>query len=89
MKLEVVEKEKEKLKLQITGETHTFLNLLKENAWDSGATQASYVIENPYLSTPKIIVRGKDPLKILDKASQMIIDQAKEFETHFKRASGK
>ena len=89
MKLEILDKQKEKIKLQISGETHTFLNLLKENAWDAGAIQASYVLENPYLSVPKIIIRGNDPLKILDKASQMIVDQAKEFETHFKRASGK
>jgi DNA-directed RNA polymerase subunit L len=89
MNLEIVEKEKEKIKLRIEGETHTFINLLKENAWKAGAKQASYIIENPYLSEPKIIIRGKEPLKILAKASQMVSDQAKEFEAHFKRASGR
>ena len=31
MKIEVLEKSKGKIKLQIDGESHTFLNLIKEN----------------------------------------------------------
>lgn len=89
MKLNVLEKGNEKIVLEVHGETHTFLNLLRENTWKSGSKQTSYMIEHPYLSEPKLMVRGKDPKKILDKAAQMVIDQAKEFQKEFKRASKK
>ncbi len=85
MKLQVLEKKKDKLSLEIEGETHTFLNLLRENVWKAGGKQASYIIRHPYLSEPKFIVRANDPKKTLDKAAQMIIDQAKEFENAVKK----
>ncbi len=87
MKLILLEKGEEKMALEVRGETHTFLNLLRENAWMAGSKQASYMIEHPYLSEPKLIMRTKTPKKILDNAAQMIIDQTKEFEREFKRVS--
>lgn len=87
MKLVALERTNEKISLEVRGETHTFLNLLRENVWKAGGKQASYVIEHPYLSEPKLTVRVKNPKKILDKAVQMIIDQTKEFEREFKRVS--
>ena len=80
-----LEKGNEKISLEVRGETHTFLNLLRENVWKAGGKQASYVIEHPYLSEPKLTVRAKNPKKILDNAAQMIIDQTKDFEREFKR----
>ena len=85
MKLNVIEKGKEKISIGIHGETHTFLNLLRENAWKVGCRQASYTIKHPYLSEPKFTVSGKNPLKVLNDATQMIIDQAKEFQTEVKK----
>ncbi len=85
MKLNVVEKGKEKISIEIVGETHTFLNLLRENAWKAGSKQASYVIKHPYLSDPKFIVRAKNPLKVLNDANQMILEQAKEFQSEIKK----
>jgi len=87
MKLRVLEKEKDKIVLEVSGETHTFLNLLREKAWEVGSKQASYMIEHPYLSEPKFIVKADNPIKTLSNASQRIIDQAKEFEKEFKRVS--
>ena len=87
MKLVVLEKQDEKIVLEVHGETHTFLNLLRENAWKAGSKQASYITEHPHLSEPKLVIRSKNPKKILDDATQMIIDQAKEFEKEFKRVS--
>jgi DNA-directed RNA polymerase subunit L len=89
MKLVALEKSDGKMILEVQGETHTFLNLLRENAWKSGGKQASYMIEHPYLSEPKLTVRAKNPKKTLDNAAQMIIDQTKEFEREFKRISRK
>lgn len=89
MKLVALEKGNEKMILEVRGETHTFLNLLRENAWKAGTKQASYMIEHPYLSEPKLTIRAKNPKKILDSSVQMIIDQTKDFEREFKRVSRK
>lgn len=89
MKLKLLEKGKNKIVLEVSGETHTFLNLLRENAWKVGSRQASYMIEHPYLLEPKFIVRADNPKKILSEAAQRIIDQAKDFEKEFKRATSR
>ena len=86
MKLEVVEDEKQKLKIAVHGESHTLLNVLRENAWKEKADQASYVIETPYLSPLNLIVRAENPKKVLTAAVQTVIDQAKEFEKEFSAA---
>ncbi|NIP40205.1 MAG: hypothetical protein GTN39_01645 [Candidatus Aenigmarchaeota archaeon] len=87
MKLRLLEKGSGKLVFEVSDETHTFLNLLRENAWKVGSEQASYVIEHPYLSEPKFIVKAKNPVKTLSDASQRVIDQAREFGKEFKRVS--
>ena len=89
MELRVVEKKKDKLKVEVLGETHTLLNLLRENAWKEKADQASYMIEHPYLAKPKIIVKASNPKKVLVNSAQMIIDDSKEFSGEFKRAMKK
>jgi DNA-directed RNA polymerase subunit L len=86
MELSVVEKGKEKLKVEVRGESHTLLNVLRENAWKAGAGQASYMIEHPYMAEPKIIVKAKDPKKVLTSAAQAMSDDSKTFLTAFKRA---
>ena len=89
MKLVLLENSEGKMVLEVRGENHTFLNLLRENAWDAGSRQASYMIEHPYLSEPKLIIRAGNPKKILDSSTQAILDNAKEFEREFKRVSAK
>lgn len=84
-----MEKKKDKLKVEVRGESHTLLNLLRENAWKGKIEQASYMIEHPELSQPKIIVRAKNPKRILVDSAQMAIDDAKCFSREFKRAMKK
>lgn len=86
MKLKKLEKSKDKLALEVMGEDHTLLNLLRGNAWKQNADQASYLIEHPYLSTPKIIIRSKNPQKTLVDAAQEAIDEAIAFQKEFARA---
>lgn len=83
MEIKVLEKTSESVKIEVKDETHTLLNLLREKCWKAGATQASYMIEHPYLSSPKIMVRAKNPKKVLSDASQMVIDDASEFGKEF------
>ena len=86
MQLKVTDKGKDSLKVEVRGETHTLLNILRENAWKAGAKQASYTISHPYLSQPEMYVVAADPRKVLSSAAQMTIDQAQDFTVSFKRA---
>ena len=85
MKLTVLEKKKDKWKLEVDGEDHTLLNLLTENAWKGKVKQASYMIRHPQLSKPEITVIGPNPKKILADAAQEIINDSKAFQREFKR----
>ncbi len=86
MELKVLEKKADKLKLEVRGETHTFLNLITEYAWLARASQASYTIKHPYLSEPVLKVISPNPKKTLSDAAQIIIDRAKEFQKGVERA---
>jgi DNA-directed RNA polymerase subunit L len=86
MELKVIEKKKDGVKIEVHGESHTLLNVLRENAWKAGADQASYMIEHPYMAQPKITVKAKNPNKVLASAAQSLSDDAKSFLTAFKRA---
>ncbi len=86
MELRVLERKPSKLKMNVLGETHTFLNLITEYAWLAKASQASYIIEHPYLSDPMLIVRSSNPKKTLKDAATIIIEKTEEFQRGFKRA---
>lgn len=86
MELKKIEKTKNTLKVEVIGEDHTLLNLLRENAWKAGADQASYIIEHPYLSQPKITVISSNPQKILSESAQIAVDDAATFQKEFKKA---
>ena len=87
MELKVIEKGKDKMKIEVRHETHTFLNLLREKAWECGCDQASYMIEHPYQSEPVVIVSARNPIKVLADAGTKVTDQVKEFSRHFSRLS--
>ena len=86
MELKVLEKKPNRLRVEVLGETHTLLNLVTEYAWLAKASQASYIIQHPYLSEPELIINSTDPKKTLSNAAQIIIDRAKEFKLGFERA---
>ena len=71
MKIEVIEKEKNKLKLEIIGEDHTFCNALRKELWnDKDVRVAGYNIEHPLVSNPVLTLETekKDPKKVLEAA---------------------
>jgi DNA-directed RNA polymerase subunit L len=86
MELKVIEKKPDKIRMEVIGESHTLLNVLTEYAWEAKASQASYVIDHPYLSNPELMVKAKNPKKVLSDAAQIVIDRSKEFQTAFGRA---
>ena len=87
MRLEVKENKKGKLAIEISGETHTLINLLRENAWKIGCKQASYIVEHPYLSSPKLIVMADKPKDVLLKAADMIIEDVEALQKEFSKMS--
>jgi DNA-directed RNA polymerase subunit L len=78
MEFRAVEKTKDGIKLEVAGETHTLLNLIRENAFKNGAAQASYIIEHPYMSQPMLIIKSGQPKKVMkDSADQIVYDVSK------------
>ena len=75
MIVKVLELEKDKARLTILGEGHTFMNaLVEEILQDSDVDVAKYVIEFQF-SDPELLVttKGKkNPLKIIKKACKRI-----------------
>ncbi len=86
MELKVIEKKPDKIRMEVTGEDHTLLNVLTEYAWEAKASQASYMIDHPYLSKPEMMIKAKNPKKVLNDAAQIVMDRSKEFKVAFERA---
>ncbi|MEM5798576.1 MAG: DNA-directed RNA polymerase subunit L [Candidatus Aenigmatarchaeota archaeon] len=86
MEIAILEETDNKIVIEVRGEDHTLLNILREACWQEGAEQASYMIEHPYMSQPKLIVYGKNPRKIVMSAAQAVINLAQEFSTEIKKA---
>ena len=89
MKLKILEKKGNKLKLQVEGEEHTLLNLLRKTLWElPGVTSAAYNKPHPYVgnSTITVFVDKGSQLKKIEDAAQIIADTAEEFSVKFQRA---
>jgi len=82
MKVKKVKSSKNLLEVSIEGEGHTFVNLLRRNLSESGAV-AAYAITHPLVGAPKLSVGSDDPKGSLEKASQKIQKDAKEFKKLF------
>ena len=85
MIIEVLEDEKEKLKIEFKDETETVTQLLATQVWKEGG-EAAAIREHPFIENPKIVVMGKDPKKLLEKASTALEEQCDEFKEEFRRA---
>ena len=77
MKIEVLEDEKDTLKIEIH-DNQTLVNLINENLWQQKVDMAAYKIDHPYLSKPVLIVKSKNPKKSLLDATEQVIEDVKE-----------
>jgi DNA-directed RNA polymerase subunit L len=92
LKLKILERTTETLKVEIEGEGHTFSNLLESVLLeDRNVEFASYDIPHPLISHTIIMIKtkkGNKPETLLKKAVRKIIKQGKEFNelwnTHLK-----
>ena len=83
MEIRTLESSKEILELEVLGENETILNPVKVRLLlDEDVELAEYIIEHPFLSTPKIYIRTKkgDPSAALKRALKSLQKDYKDFE---------
>ena len=89
MELKKIKEDEKTLLLEVSGETFTVTNALREELWnDKSVTESAQIREHPYLSQPKVFVKTErgSPAAALEKAAERISSQAKEFREEFKKA---
>ncbi|MBR9682760.1 MAG: hypothetical protein GOV02_03730 [Candidatus Aenigmarchaeota archaeon] len=88
MNLNILEEDKEKLKLELKGDTGTMTHLLAKRVWGEGG-QAAAIREHPFMKEPAIVVVGNNPRKLLTKAATSIVANCDELKEEFRRALSK
>lgn len=87
MKLKILEAKKNRMVLEIKGETHTFCNALKKELWnDKHVKAAGYNIRHPVVGIPKIVVETdgvEKPKKALIEAAKRLDKTASKFKSAF------
>ncbi len=87
MEITVLEYTKTKIRIQIKGEDHTFLNLLKKELYEDKAVKyAGYKIEHTHVGIPELILEteDKDPKKVLSDAVSRLKKLDKQLLSEFK-----
>jgi len=85
MKIDVIENTKNKLKVEIQGESTTLTGVIANQVWKEGG-EAAAVREHPFLKEPGILVMGSNPKGKLVNAAKKVEKQCEEFKTKFKAA---
>lgn len=85
MELKTIEESDQHMLVEISGESHTFCNLMRKTLHqDKHVKSASYSIEHPLLSEPKLYVKvasGSRPKEVLRNAAKRIADECKDLQT--------
>lgn len=75
MEINILKEEKGTMEFEITGEGHTFCNLLRVELWESVDTSlASYNVKHPLVGTPVFAVslkKGKPKKALLDAVDSL------------------
>ena len=85
MELKILESKKNRLKLEVVGEGHTFCNLLKDGLWEAGADVAGYNLEHPLIGEPWLLIEGDNPEKTLTGAVNKLRSINKDLRAEFKK----
>jgi DNA-directed RNA polymerase subunit L len=86
MNLKIIEKTDDEIKVEMAGESHTLLNVLKSSLLDDPRIEvATYDIKHPTISEPILFVKtkGVDPVVAIREASDRIIEVYEEFKAVF------
>ena len=90
MNLKIIEKTDNEIKVEMAGESHTLLNVLKSSLLDDPRIEvATYDIKHPTISEPILFVKtkGVDPVVAIREASDRIIEVYEEFKAVFNEKS--
>lgn len=82
MEIKVVEKNKNRLKVELSGKTHTLCNALSKELWnDKDIIVAGYTLSHPMTQKPVLIVEtnSSDPQKALLSAVDRLKKKNKDF----------
>ena len=88
MEINVLEYTKTKLRIEVKGEDHTLLNLLKKELYNDKALKyAGYKIAHVHVGIPELIIEteSKDPKKVLLEAVSRLKKLDKELLSKFKK----
>lgn len=89
MKVKILEKKPNEVKIEIEGEGHTFCNVLQKALLEDNTIEmAAYDIPHPLISNPIVYVRIKGrrrPKIALREAAKKIGEQSKNFRTTFEK----
>jgi len=88
MNIKVLEESKEMMKIEFEDETETLTQLVATQIWKESG-EAAAIREHPFLESPKIVIMGSNPTKLLDKAATSLEEQCDEFKEEFRRALDK
>ncbi len=89
MELKIIDKTADEMHLEIIGENHTLLNVLKSALLDDSRVQiATYDMKHVSISDPILFVKtdGSDPIDVLKDTTDIIASQCDEFLTVFRSA---
>jgi len=89
MELNILSKADYELEVELKGETHTLLNLLKDFLIrDARVEAAFYDMKHVSISDPILYIKtdGTDPIEVLKDAASIIIVQCNEFIEVFSKA---
>ena len=94
MELRVIEKEEKELSLEIAGEDHTFMNVLKGALLETDGVSAATYDMNPEQSggqtDPILTIKteeGVDALDALEDGAERVIEKSEGFRDAFEAAS--
>jgi len=90
MKVKILKREPQELKIEIEGEGHSFCNALQKVLLeDKTVEMAGYDLPHPLISNPIVYVRTREqrkPEAALREAAQKLQQRNNEFSEAFKRA---
>ncbi|MBN2110163.1 MAG: DNA-directed RNA polymerase subunit L [Methanosarcinaceae archaeon] len=89
MELKIIDKTDDEMHLEIGGETHTLLNMLKSVLLDDERVQiATYDMKHVSISDPVLFVKtdGADPIDVVKDSLQVLVSQCDEFISVFTSA---
>ncbi|MFH1972204.1 MAG: DNA-directed RNA polymerase subunit L [archaeon] len=88
MEIKVLESEKNLLKLELMGKSHTLANALVKELWNDPETViAGYNLKHPQVNNTILVLetKKKDPKKVLIDALKRMDKNYQEFATKFKK----